>query len=85
MTPESAWWLNQIGILVEVAGAAYLVWCALRSRRAVMEMKTDLDSIEHSVQALLNEVRGNFTNQRIGFVLLVIGLLMQFASNGLTP
>lgn len=85
MTTQCAWWLNQIGILVEIAGAGYLVWCALRSRRAVMEMKTDMDSIEHSVQALLNEVRGNFRNQRVGFALLVIGLLMQLASNGLTP
>ncbi len=85
MTPHSAWLPNQIGILVEIAGAGYLVWCALRSSRTVMEMKTDLDSIEHSVQALLDEVRGNFRNQRIGFVLLVIGLLMQLASNGFTP
>lgn len=85
MTTQCAWWVNQIGILIEIAGAGYLVWCALRSRQAVMEMKTDLDSIEHSVQALLDEVRGNFKNQCIGFVLLVIGLLMQLASNGLAP
>jgi len=44
-----------------------------------------MDSIEHSVEALLREVKGNFSNQRLGFVLLVIGLAMQLASNSLQP
>jgi hypothetical protein len=85
MTYECAWWLNQVGILVEIAGAGYLVYCAWQSRRTVAGMKTDLDSIEHSVEALLREVRGSFTNQRLGFVLLVLGLAMQLASNGFQP
>ena len=85
MTPDGAWWLNQIGILVEIAGAGYLVYCAWQSKRTVAGMKTDMDSIEHSVEALLREVKGNFSNQRLGFVLLVIGLAMQLASNSLQP
>jgi hypothetical protein len=85
MTQEQSWWLNQVGIVVEIVGAGYLVFCSWQSRRVVTGMKTDMDSIEHSVEALLQEVRGNFRNQRFGFMLLVIGLLMQFGSNGLHP
>lgn len=85
MSQQPAWWLNQIGIIIEIAGAGYLVFCAWQSKRVVAGMKTDLDSIEHSVEALLREVRGNFSNQRLGFILLVLGLLMQLASNGFHP
>lgn len=82
MPQQLAWWLNQLGIIVEIAGAGYLVYCAWQSKSVVAEMRTDLDSIENSVEALLTEVRGNFRNQWFGFVLLVLGLLMQLASNG---
>ncbi|MDP3841698.1 MAG: hypothetical protein Q8Q81_03770 [Oxalobacteraceae bacterium] len=82
MSQQFAWWLNQIGIIVEICGGGYLVFRAWRSKHVVAGMKTDMDSIEHSVEALLREIRGNFSNQRLGFILLVLGLLMQLASNG---
>ena len=85
MSQQLAWWLNQIGIIVEIAGAGYLVFCAWQSRRVVAGMKTDLDSIEHSVEALLREVRDNFSNQLLGFIFLVLGLLMQLTSNCFHP
>lgn len=85
MTKECAWWFNQLGIVIEILGAGYLVFCSWQSKRVVAGMQTDLDSIEHSVEALLDEVRGNFSSQRIGFVLLVLGLAMQFISNGVAP
>lgn len=85
MSQQVARWLNQVGIVIEIAGAGYLVFCAWQSRRVVAGLTTDLDNIEHSVKALLREVRGNSSNQRRGFALLVLGLLMQLASNGFHP
>lgn len=85
MPQELAWWMSQLGIVVEIAGAGYLVYCAFQSKCAVAGLKTNLDCIEHSVESLLREVQGNFNKQRFGFIFLVLGLLMQLAGNGFYP
>lgn len=81
MSKEIAWWLNQVGILVEIAGAGYLVFCAWRSRQKTKGMETHLDGIEDTVRGLISELRGNFQTQLKGFFVLAVGIFLQFLSN----
>ncbi len=67
MSQECALLLNCIGIVIEIIGAVYLLFCSWRSKQSVSTLKTDIDNIEVSVSSLLREVSEDFNNQRIGF------------------
>lgn len=78
------WLIGQAGIVLEMAGAATLVVSAWKASRKIMKHKTDLDHIQYAVDELISDTKGQFRTQVIGFVLLVIGLAMQFIS-GFAP
>ena len=81
MSAQASWWLNQGGIVVEIMGAGYLVWCAWSSKETTRLLETHLDAIQESVNTLLSEVQSNFRNQLKGFIVVAAGLVLQFASN----
>jgi hypothetical protein len=71
------WWLNQIGILLEVVGALTVVGAAFRTRTKIKDLQ---DSWGGELPVRLRDVIANQAYTELGgFGLLAIGLLMQFA------
>lgn len=75
------WCIGQAGIVLEIIGAVWVVYCAYDARLHVRGKKTDLDNLEEALQAVLDEVGSQFQKQLWGFVILAAGLVMQFAGN----
>lgn len=73
-------WVGQIGIILEVIGAGYIVFAAYRSH---MNLKNKSHSIDAAdvMESTLDEVRGQYKKELIGFSILLIGLAMQFIGN----
>lgn len=76
-----AWLLNQTGIFIEICGACWVALQAYQSGTAAAPLKTDLDSIEHSMQHFINEARRQFRKSLGGFIAVALGLLFQLAAN----
>lgn len=72
------WAIGQAGIVLEIVGAATLVISAWKASRKILKHKTDIDHIQYAVDELISYTNGQFRTQAIGFVLLVLGLVMQF-------
>ncbi|MDH5179515.1 MAG: hypothetical protein OEZ39_05290 [Gammaproteobacteria bacterium] len=72
------WFIGQTGIVLEVVGAATLVFSAYNSSKTIRKHKTDMDHIEFAVEQLMEDTKNQFKTQTRGFVLLVVGLGMQF-------
>jgi len=72
------WLVGQSGIVLEVIGAGTLVVSAYTSSKKIQTHKTDLDHIQYAVDELIKDTKNQFRTQAIGFLLLVIGLAMQF-------
>lgn len=81
---NSYWLIGQLGIVLEIMGAGTLVASAFKATRETSKHKTDLDHTQYVVDVLISETKRQFRTQSIGFVLLVIGLLMQLYS-GFAP
>jgi hypothetical protein len=69
------WWVNEIGIFLEVIGAALLVSAAFRSRSQIKDIKDTWDA------NLTEKIRDIIADQAFtelkGFVLLAVGLVCQ--------
>ncbi len=71
------WWSNQVGIALEIIGAAIIVVGAFVSRRKIK-------GVPHTFgENLVEDIRDIISRQAIvelvGFGLLAVGLAMQFA------
>ncbi|MBI4915938.1 MAG: hypothetical protein HY825_08820 [Acidobacteria bacterium] len=69
------WWMNELGIILEIVGAALLVVAAFKSRNAIKDLGDTWDA------NLTEELRDMIASQAItelrGFVLLAFGLILQ--------
>ena len=72
--------VGQIGIVLEFLGAGYLVCSALSSKKEMHGLKSTIDSIDDAMSRLIGVVKDQFQKELIGFILLAIGLVMQFLS-----
>jgi hypothetical protein len=72
------WGIGQFGILLEILGAGIIVLSAFLSRRQMRGLGGTSDMIGDSVEALIKVVKRQFNGEFIGFLLLGLGLLMQF-------
>ena len=69
------WWVNEIGILLEVSGAILVVWAAFRSRKQIKDIP---DSWDAELPSKLRDIiAGQAFTELKGFGLLAIGLLCQ--------
>lgn len=71
------WWVGQTGIIVEIVGAAYLVYAAYKSKQ-ILKNKSHTINAADVMESTLIEVRGQYEKELIGFSILVVGLIMQF-------
>lgn len=69
------WWINEIGILLEIVGATIVVFAAFRTRKQIKDIG---DVWKPSLPEQLRDVISNqaFTELK-GFVLLAVGLICQ--------
>lgn len=72
--------LNKGGILLQVLAAAYIVFQAWRTARALSGMKITIDSLEGDIHALGGEMKGQFKHQLFGFVVLALGAVAQLSA-----
>lgn len=70
--------LTAIGIALQVAGAAYLLWQSSRTTKALKSF-TDVNynNFAHLLNQLKNELQGQFKHQVAGFFLLLVGSTLQ--------
>lgn len=70
------WWVNILGIVLEIAGAALIVCTGLRNRQRIQFLRDTWDggSFEH----LRDAVAGQAITELRGFLLVGIGLVFQF-------
>lgn len=68
-----------IGIVLQLFGAAYIVFQSFRTTRNLKSFSTSVTygSLSPSVEALANELSGQFSQQLIGFVFLLVGSAFQ--------
>lgn len=70
-------WVGQIGIILEIAGAAYLVFAAYKTKKSLRNKSHTMDGADVMEYTLI-EVRRQYEKELTGFSLFVIGLIMQF-------
>lgn len=75
---DCLWTIGQAGIVIEISGAVTIVISAYKSSSKIRQHKTDTDHVEAAIKQLMEDTSNQFKTQSIGFVLLVIGLAMQF-------
>lgn len=74
---------NQIGIVIEVIGALYLVINARRGKRDAAALGLSCDQVTYGtlgplLDTLLKHLRDNYRHQFIAFMLVFVGLAFQF-------
>ena len=81
MNTNCLWYIGQAGILLEILGAGLIVYFAYTARQKVGVLKTDMDHLQEAIDTVLEEVGSQFRKQITGFLLLGLGLIMQFVGN----
>lgn len=81
MSTSCLWFIGQAGIILEVIGAGLVVYFAYGAKKKIHHLKTDLDKIQEAVDSILEDVGSQFRKQAVGFILLLLGLAMQFVGN----
>ena len=81
MNTNCLWYIGQVGILLEILGAGLIVYFAYTARQKVGVLKTDMDYLQEAIDTVLEEVGSQFRKQITGFLLLGLGLIMQFVGN----
>lgn len=69
------WWVNQSGILLEIVGAALIVFAAVRNRKALKRLEDTWDG--GALERLRDVVAGQAITEVRGFILLFSGLVFQ--------
>ena len=70
------WWIGQAGILLEIVGAGYIVFGALKNKDKVAKVGTTWESLEHLPEIGLAIQRLATTEFR-GFLVFATGLVLQ--------
>lgn len=72
------WWCGQLGIMLEIIGAALIVISAFQARSRIKDVSDTWDG-DLTVK-IRDLIASQAYSQLIGFCLLALGLLGQFAS-----
>ena len=74
---NAGWWIGEFGILLELIGAGVIVHAAMRNRN-VLGGLDDAFTYLDKLKDIRDAVRGQAINEVRGFVLLAVGLALQF-------
>lgn len=73
--------IGQFGILLELIGAAFMVYAAYKSRRKLQGINpTTFGGVGDMAEKTHDILHGQVKDEIVGFSFLAIGLLMQFIS-----
>lgn len=73
--------IGQFGILLELIGAAFMVYAAYKSRLTLQGINpTTFEGVGGMAEKTHDILRGQVKDEIVGFSFLAIGLLMQFIS-----
>jgi hypothetical protein len=78
---EYFWVIGQVGIVFEIVGAGCIVRSAFRSRKAMRGLGQNvgyMDNSSNTVEELVSVVKKQYTTELIGFIILGLGLCLQF-------
>jgi Na+/melibiose symporter-like transporter len=74
------WLLGQLGILIELVGAGFLVWCSFDTKRRLESQKVTYDGAFVALEEILKVSVEQFRQHVRGFLLLALGLVMQLGA-----
>jgi hypothetical protein len=80
MTPQHFWIIGQTGLVLEIAGAAYIALSSISVHRKIERLFFDIwgfREIPRIVSTMQNQTKTDIR----GFMLLTLGLLLQFVGN----
>jgi threonine/homoserine/homoserine lactone efflux protein len=68
-----------VGIVLQVLGAGFLVWCAWRTSRNLGKFPKEVtyNALGPTIDALTRELRTQFSQQMVGFVFVLAGAGLQ--------
>ena len=68
-----------VGVVLQVVGAGFLVWCAWRTSRNLGKYPNAVtyNALGPTIDALTRELRTQFSQQMIGFVFVLVGAGLQ--------
>ncbi len=74
------WVIGQAGIVLEVLGAAFIVFSAFKSRKEIskIENPASYGGVGETSILVVKLIKNQFKNEAFGFFLLGLGLIMQF-------
>lgn len=75
------WLVGEAGIVIEVIGAGYIVYSAYDSKKTMerhVNTANTINGIGGAVSELTRIVGSQFEQEAVGFLILVMGLIMQF-------
>ena len=75
------WLVGQVGIVLEVFGAGYILYSAYDSKKRIdrhTKTANTINGIGDAVSELARIVGSQFKQEAVGFLILVMGLIMQF-------
>jgi len=80
---ENYWLLGQIGILLEMSGALYIAVGSFMTHSRIRKLFFGIFALEglREVPKLAKTVQTQTRSDILGFLLLAIGLLLQFIGN----
>lgn len=71
------WWVGQLGIVLEILGAAFIVMAAYKNRKKVEQVANTWEGLGH-LSDIKEAIQGQAITELRGFLLLGIGLVLQF-------
>lgn len=80
MNPQHFWIVGQVGLLLETAGAAYIALSSISMHRRIERLFFDIwgfREIPRIVATMQNQTKSDIR----GFILLTVGLILQFVGN----
>ncbi len=71
------WFIAQLGLLLEVTGALYIVVASLRARSRVQRLFSGWQGMAE-IPKVLETIQNQAKTEIVGFLILAAGLLLQF-------
>jgi len=74
------WTLTQVGLLLEIAGAVYIALSSIYIHKRIERLFCNIWGIRE-IPKIITTMQNQTANDIRGFVLLAMGLMLQFAGN----
>jgi hypothetical protein len=80
MNPPLFWTLTQLGLLLEITGAVYIALSSISMHKRIERLFFDIWGFRE-IPRIVATMQNQTTTDIRGFILLAVGLMLQFAGN----